>query len=116
MTCRGKNGQYVMVPVTEKEASYAFVGCMAESSRSRIIILSLSSPLPATRHLNHSETQCKPNTITPQLDSIHASEHPRKQPQPVGNFLSFSSQTDPKTNTGGLDIDDARRSNPGGIP
>ena len=94
----GKNGQYVMVPVTEKEASYAFVGCMAESSRSRIIILSLSSPLPATRHLNHPETQY----------SIHASEHPRKQPQPV----------DPKTNTGGLDIDDAhaRHSNPSNCP
>lgn len=86
MIPRGKNGQYVTVPVTEKEASFAFVGCMAEASRSRIVILSLSSPLPATHHLNHPETQCSGIEFRPCADSIQAMVHPRKQPLPVGRI------------------------------
>lgn len=87
MTTRGKDGQYVTVPVTEKEASFAFVGCMAEASRSRVVILSLSSPLPATRHLNHPEIQCTEIALFSAADAIQASVHPRVQPQPVGIFV-----------------------------
>ena len=108
MTTRGKNGQYVTVPVTEKDASFAFVGCMAEASRSRIIILSLSSPLTATHRLNFPETQCSGIALC----RLQIPSKPRSIPasslfQWVRLHL-FLHCVDPKANTGGLDIDDAR--------
>lgn len=59
MICSGKNGHFLryLVPKESAHYSYVFVGCMAENSKSEVIMLSLRDSLPATRTFNNPDNE-----------------------------------------------------------
>ena len=60
MSCSGKNGHFLryLVPKENAQYPYVFVGCMAENSKSEVVMLSLSNSLPRTRIINNLDNEC----------------------------------------------------------
>ena len=88
MILRGKNGHFLryLVPKESAHYPYVFVGCMAENSKSEVIMLSLKDSLPATRTFNNPDNECMDCSRAicySFLVEISAQIHPRERPAPV---------------------------------